>query len=97
MPVVESIADAITATMAMITKSLPSDEERLLRFKLKYPKRYMRVKMQILRQSFRYLKHHRQITPDEFVAYIGGIYSIEEKQILVSMLNKEFSKQNQQK
>lgn len=89
MPVIESIADAVTATMSMITKSLPSDEERLQRFKLKYPKKYMRVKMQVLRASYRYLKHHRAVTPEEYVAFIGGIYTPEEKQQLIDVLNKE--------
>lgn len=91
-PVIESIADAVTATMAMITKSLPSDEERLLRFKLKYPKKYMRVKMQILRNSFRYLRHHREVTAEEFVSFIGGVYTPEEKQQLITVLNKELNK-----
>jgi len=83
-----SLGEAITA---LITKTLPSDEDKTLAFKAKYPKLYVRVRTHTLQQMFRYLKHHRSISVPEYVDFVGGVYSDQDKKDLVNMLTAELS------
>ncbi len=81
-----SLGDAV---VSLITKTLPSDEQRLLAFKARYPRIYARVRMHTLRQMLRYLRHHRAINVAEYVAFIGGGYTDADRAALVSMINAE--------
>ena len=44
---ISSIAEAWTATVAMVTKALPSDEQKLEYFKLHYQLRYVKLRIKI--------------------------------------------------
>ena len=93
------VAPAITAgftfgeaLLALITKTLPSDEQKLASFKARYPEMYMKVRMHILNQSFRYMRHHRAISPEDFITFVGGQFAPDEKQAIINMLNAEVNK-----
>ena len=51
------ITDSITVIAALLTKVLPSDEERLARLKLNSPRIYARIRQHILNQIIRECKH----------------------------------------
>jgi hypothetical protein len=88
-----TFTDFFTGLFALITKTLPSDEERLARLKLHSPKIYARVRYHILLNAFRYLKRHRDVKVDEFIKFIGGDLSADEQAYLVTMLTTELNKQ----
>lgn len=93
------LAPAITAgfsfgeaILALITKALPSDQQKIDSFKARYPKIYLRTKISILKQMFRYMKHHNPKTIEDFVSFVGGEFTSDEKQSIINMLHAEFDK-----
>lgn len=92
---ISAIADAVSAVSNLITKSLPSDEERLQRLKLNYPRIYARIRLHILKQGYRYLKHHNGVSIDDYVKFVNGNLSDANKTELESILKSELSKNTQ--
>lgn len=86
---VSAIADAVSAVSNLITKSLPSDEERLQRLKLNYPRIYARIRLHILKQGYRYLKHHNGVSVDDYVKFVNGDLSEDEKANVAAILKSE--------
>ena len=79
------------ALLALITKTLPSDADKSAAFKAKYPRMFMRVRISILKQMFRYMKLHRNISVSEFVDFVGGTYTDAEKKDIVDILSTELA------
>lgn len=80
---VSAIADAVTATMSMITKALPNDELQRERFKLRFPLLYQWVKTKQLRRAAREIERNHYHVED-FVKEIGqdSIFAVLLKQRL---------------
>jgi len=93
-PIAEAVLAFGTALSTTITKALPSDEERLQRLKLHYPLLYFKTKMTIHRRAFRYMRHHREVSITEYVNFVGGGLTQEEKDALKNMLQKELDRIN---
>ena len=62
---------ALGGVFALITKALPSDELQLERFKLRFPKKYQRIRELQLNDAVRYVKLHK-VDPDKFADFING-------------------------
>lgn len=66
---VEAIAGAIDALAAMVTKAIPSDQERMARLKLNHPWLYRRAFNKVLNGAERWAKHRKGLTLKECRAY----------------------------
>lgn len=89
---IQAVADAVTATAGLGTKLIPPDENRIQAFKARFPNIYRRSKMHMLRACFRYLRHHREVTVEEFVKFVGGTtITAEDEKALADMLTAELN------
>lgn len=81
-----------TALSSLITKSLPSDEQKLQQLKNRYPLIYFRIRNTIHRRAFRYLYHHREVGVQEYINFVGGGMTAQERIDLSKVLNEELNK-----
>ncbi len=85
---VEAITGSIDALAALITKAIPSDEERLQRLKINHPWLYARAKKHILKMAYRWLKQHKQADVKDIEAYVKLISNDpEDRKNLLELLN----------
>lgn len=96
---ISEIATAWDATMAMITKALPTDEMRLEALKRRRPWRYAQTRMMIERRIFRQIRKEAvgPITDKvilDFVNWDNADLPDTEKQLLVKLLSHRFGVTN---
>lgn len=84
-----SFGEALTA---LITKAMPSDEQKLKAFEARFPDIYARVRLHILKQGYLYLKHHNGVSIDAYVNFVNGDLSDIDKANVESILKSELNK-----
>lgn len=69
---VSAIAKAISDFMLLITKAIPSDEERMKRFELKQPRLYSRMMKRLYRTNKVFLIKNKEVDIDTHVDLVNG-------------------------
>jgi len=96
---ISAIASAWDATVALVSKALPSDEQRLAAFKLRFPLRYQRVRERIETRIYNQIKTdcrrdrtkiiNKALIVD-YVNFDNDDLATSEKESLVNILTNRF-------
>ena len=66
---VTAVAAATDAIMTFATNALPPTQNRIDRFKEFFPLRYYKMKKRIVRNAYKWCKHHKGMNIDAFVKF----------------------------
>ena len=94
---ISAVAAAWQATMAMVTRALPSDEQRLVAFQLRYPKRYARLRIWIENRIYKQICSEVRRTPvtyeiiANYVDWDNSELSATEQNSLIAVLCDRFN------
>lgn len=66
---ISAVAAATDAIMSFATSALPPTENRLARFKEFFPLRYYKMKKRIIRDAYKWCKHHKGMSIEAFIKF----------------------------
>lgn len=85
---VSAIAGAIGAVANMVTASIPSDELKRERFKVRYPIIYANIRMRMYKKCLRHLRFRWHEDIDSFVKLTAAAFPKDEQEYMILLLHK---------
>ena len=89
---VSSVSQAISDVAIMVTKAIPSDEQRMQAFKERHPKRYARLRIWMLEHCRRHLAFRWHEPIDEYVELVAGGFLQDERDYMKKLLHSSLKR-----